>query len=42
MIETAPFSMLTAELTEFGRCVADRRPFPTVELFCISRIRRWA
>jgi len=29
LVETASFNMLTAELTEFGRCVADRRPFPT-------------
>ncbi|HEY1934033.1 MAG TPA: Gfo/Idh/MocA family oxidoreductase [Acetobacteraceae bacterium] len=27
--ETPPFNMLTAELTEFARCVAERRPFPT-------------
>lgn len=28
-METASFNMLTAELTEFARCVAGRRPFPT-------------
>lgn len=29
MVETPPFNMLAAELAEFARCVADRRPFPT-------------
>ena len=29
VIETPGFNMLTAELTEFARCVAERRPFPT-------------
>jgi predicted dehydrogenase len=29
IVETPPFNMLTAELTEFARCVAERRPFPT-------------
>jgi predicted dehydrogenase len=29
VIETPGFNMLTAELTEFARCVAQRRPFPT-------------
>jgi predicted dehydrogenase len=29
VIETPGFNMLTAELTEFARCVADQRPFPT-------------
>ncbi|HVC61593.1 MAG TPA: Gfo/Idh/MocA family oxidoreductase [Acetobacteraceae bacterium] len=29
VIETPGFNMLTAELTEFARCVADHRPFPT-------------
>jgi predicted dehydrogenase len=29
VIETPRFNMLTAELTEFARCVAERRPFPT-------------
>jgi len=28
-IETPGFNMLTAELTEFARCVAEHRPFPT-------------
>ncbi len=29
VIETQGFNMLTAELTEFARCVAEHRPFPT-------------
>ena len=29
VIETPGFNMLTAELTEFARCVEARRPFPT-------------
>lgn len=29
VIETPGFNMLTAELTEFARCVAANRPFPT-------------
>ena len=29
VIETPGFNMLTAELTEFARCVAEHRPFPT-------------
>jgi len=29
LLEAASFNMLTAELTEFARCVAERRPFPT-------------
>lgn len=29
VIETPGFNMLTAELTEFARCVEERRPFPT-------------
>jgi len=29
VVETASFNTLTAELTEFARCVADQRPFPT-------------
>ena len=29
VVETTGFNMLTAELTEFGRCAAERRPFST-------------
>ena len=28
VVETPPFNMLTAELTEFARCVAEHRPLP--------------
>ncbi len=29
VIETPGFNMLTAEMTEFARCIAEHRPFPT-------------